>query len=92
MQTHNAEIYGAASHTVLNTQVIKSGGVREGGGMKERKQRQREKKQRERRVLDKADVIFSKSTFLTTHGRAYCSEETEDNSEDPTKGENTGHR
>lgn len=46
----------------------------------------------ERRVLDKVDVIWSKSTFPTTHGRAYRSQETEDNSGDPTKGKNTGYR
>lgn len=83
MQTHTAVIYDAASYTVLNIQVIKGEG-REGGGMKENR--------KERRLQDKADVIWSKSTFLTTHGRAYCSEETEDNSGDPTKRENTGHR
>lgn len=45
---------------------------------------------RERR--NKADAIWRKSIFLATHGRAYCSEETEGNSRDPTKGGNTGHR
>lgn len=46
----------------------------------------------DRRVLNKANVIWSKYIFLTTHGRIYCREETEDNSKDPTKGENTRHR
>lgn len=51
-----------------------------------------EEKREQRRVLNKANVIWSKYTFLTTHGRIYCREETEDNSKDPTKGENTRHR
>ena len=35
-----------------------------------------EENRKERRVQDKADVICSKSRFLTAHVRAYCSEET----------------
>lgn len=37
-----------------------------------------EENRKERRALDKADVICGKSTFLTTHGRAYCSVETQE--------------
>lgn len=65
----------------------------EAGRRNERKRRKKTEEGKKRRVLDqKGDVICSKSTFLTTHGRAYCSEEAEGNSGDPTLRENTGHR
>lgn len=49
---------------VLNINVIKKRGGRDGGGMKENRE--------ERSLLDNPSVIWRKSTFLKTHGSAYC--------------------